>query len=440
MAHPATQSITHLETLLATRTAHIGVVGLGYVGLPLAVEFAKAGFRVTGVDVDAHKVARLNRGENYIQDVDSTTLRKLVKDKRLHATTAFRSARAFDAVSICVPTPLSKTGDPDISFILHARDALLPHLRPPLIFILESTTYPGSTDELIVPKLQERGFRVGQDVFVAFSPERVDPGNPTYKTHNTPKVVGGVTPQCTALAAQLYGTIIERVVPVSSCTTAEMAKLLENTFRSINIGLVNELAIMCKYLNVDVWEVINAAATKPFGFMPFYPGPGLGGHCIPIDPLYLSWKLKTLNYKARFIELADEINSSMPEHVITLIADALNARKKSINGSRILLLGVAYKRDVDDVRESPALDIYDGLRKRGAHVAYHDPYVPSLAYDNIKARSVPLTPTLLRAQDCVVIVTDHRDVDYRMVVREASLVVDTRNATKEFRSRNVVKL
>lgn len=440
MRHVAETQMKKLETLLERRAARIGVVGLGYVGLPLAVEFAKAGFHVTGVDVDGHKVEKLQRGENYIQDVDDEQVRALVAAGRLQATTDFRIARTFDAVSICVPTPLSKTGDPDISYMLHARDALLPHLRPPLIFVLESTTYPGSTDELIVPKLTERGFTVGRDVFVAFSPERVDPGNPVYKTHNTPKVVGGVTPRCTKMASKLYGTIIERVVPVSSCTTAEMAKLLENTFRSINIGLVNELAIMCKYLNVDVWEVIEAAATKPFGFMPFYPGPGLGGHCIPIDPLYLSWKLKTLNYKARFIELADEINSAMPEHVISLVADALNARRKSINGSRILVLGVAYKRDVDDIRESPALDIFDGLMRRGARVTYHDPHIPQFTLGGAVVRSVALTRQTLRAQDCVVIVTDHRAVDYGMVVREAALVVDTRNATKGVRSRNVVKL
>lgn len=429
-----------IEALLEQKRARIGVVGLGYVGLPLAVEFAKAGFQVTGVDVDARKVAKLNRGENYIQDVDSELLKRLVKEGRLRATTEFRAARQFNAVSICVPTPLSKTGDPDISYMLNARDALLPHLTPPLIFVLESTTYPGSTDELIVPKLEERGLKVGQDVFVAFSPERVDPGNPLYKTHNTPKVVGGVTPQCTKMACRLYGTIIEKVVPVSSCATAEMAKLLENTFRSINIGLVNELAIMCKYLNVDVWEVISAAATKPFGFMPFYPGPGLGGHCIPIDPLYLSWKLKTLDYKARFIELADEINSSMPEHVVSLIADALNARKKSINGSKIMLLGVAYKKDIDDLRESPALDIYDNLKKRGARVCYHDPHIPSFKYGTGEVRSVALTRAALRAQDCVVIVANHSAMDYRMVVREAALIVDTRNATQGLRSKKIVKL
>ncbi len=429
-----------LEQRIQNKTARIGVVGLGYVGLPLAVEFARAGFRVTGIDVNADKVARINRGENYIQDVDNDTLRALVKAGTLTATCDFRMARQLDAVSICVPTPLSKTGDPDISFMLAARDALLPHIKPPLLFVLESTTYPGSTHELIVAPFEERGLVVGRDVAVAFSPERVDPGNPVYKTHNTPKVVGGVTPQCTKVAGMLYATIIETIVPVSSCAAAEMTKLLENTFRSINIGLVNELAIMCKYLDVDVWEVINAAATKPFGFMPFYPGPGLGGHCIPIDPLYLSWKLKTLNYKARFIELADDINSSMPEHVIMLIADALNARKQSINGAHILLLGMAYKKDIDDLRESPALDVYANLQRRGARVTYHDPHIATFQYQTKAIASVPLTRAAVRKQDCVVILTNHSAVDYRAVVRDAALVVDTRNATKGMRNAKIVKL
>jgi len=429
-----------LEQRIQNKTARIGVVGLGYVGLPLAVEFARAGFRVTGIDVNADKVARINRGENYIQDVNDETLRALVKAGTLTATCDFRAARQLDAVSICVPTPLSKTGDPDISFMLDARDALLPHIKSPLLFVLESTTYPGSTQELIVAPFEERGLVVGRDVAVAFSPERVDPGNPVYQTHNTPKVVGGVTPQCTKLASMLYATIIEKIVPVSSCAAAEMAKLLENTFRSINIGLVNELAIMCKYLDVDVWEVINAAATKPFGFMPFYPGPGLGGHCIPIDPLYLSWKLKTLNYKARFIELADDINSSMPEHVTMLIADALNARKKSINGASIMLLGMAYKKDIDDLRESPALDVYANLRRRGARVTYHDPHIATFQYQTKTIASVPLTRAAVRKQDCVVILTNHAAVDYRAAVRDAALVVDTRNATKGMRHAKIVKL
>ncbi len=430
-----------LRKKIQTKTARVAVVGLGYVGLPLAVEFARAGYHVTGIDVSADKVKKINRGENYIPDVDSKELKRLVKEGALDATTDYSVLKAIDCVSVCVPTPLGKTGDPDISYMLNARDAILPHIKPPLLFVLESTTYPGSTHELIVPLMEARGLKVGKDVFVAFSPERVDPGNPVYKTHNTPKVVGGVTRACTKAACLLYGSIIHPVVPVTSCTAAEMTKLLENTFRSINIGLVNEMAIMCKYLDVDVWEVISAAATKPFGYMPFYPGPGLGGHCIPIDPLYLSWKLKTLDYKARFIELADEVNSYMPEHVVALISDALNARKRSINGSKILLLGVAYKKNVDDLRESPALDVYEHLEKRGARIGYHDPHVKEFKLDGRVVNTKQLTPRLLKAQDCVVILTDHSVIDYREVVRHSRLVVDTRNATKGIRkSRKIVKL
>ena len=422
------------------RKARIAIVGLGYVGLPLAVEFAKAGFRVTGIDTDARKVERINRGVNYIQDVDSAELKVLVKRGLLSATTDYAAVKTVNCISICVPTPLGKTGDPDISFMINARDALLPHVRPPLLLVLESTTYPGSTQELIVPLLEAKGLTVGTDVFVAFSPERVDPGNPVWNTRNTPKVVGGMTPACTAVACAYYGSIIEKVVPVSSCAAAEMAKLLENTFRSINIGLVNELAIMCKYLDVDVWEVIRAAATKPFGFMPFHPGPGLGGHCIPIDPLYLSWKLKTLDYKARFIELADEVNSGMPSHVVTLVGDALNTQRKSIKGAKILLLGMAYKKNVDDVRESPAFEVWEGLEKRGATLRYHDPHVPSVRIDGALVRSAPLTPRAIAGYDCVVIITDHAAVDYRAVVRHARLVVDTRNATGRIKNRKIVKL
>jgi len=429
-----------LEQKIRNKKACIGIVGLGYVGLPLAVEFARAGYRVIGIDVSAEKVAAINRGRNYIQDVDSALLKKLVASGRLSASTGFAAVKRIDCISVCVPTPLSKTGDPDISFMINARDAILPHVRPNMLFVLESTTYPGSTDELIVPLLEEKGLVVGRTVFVAFSPERVDPGNPRFSTRNTPKVVGGATAACTRIATLLYSAVIEKVVPVSSCAAAEMAKLLENTFRSINIGLVNELAIMCKYLKVDVWEVIKAAATKPFGFMPFYPGPGLGGHCIPIDPLYLSWKLKTLNYKARFIELADDVNSSMPEHVVTLVSDALNMKRKSIKGSRILVLGMAYKRDIDDVRESPAFEVWDGLVARGARVSYHDPCAPNVRIGGGRVKSVPLTSRVLASSDCVVIITDHSTIDYRRVVRHARLVVDTRNATKGIRSTKVVKL
>ncbi|RLD09611.1 MAG: UDP-N-acetyl-D-glucosamine dehydrogenase [Chlamydiae bacterium] len=429
-----------LQKKIQNKSAKIAVVGLGYVGLPLAVEFANAGFDVTGIDVSADKVKKINKGQNYIDDVDSKLMKSLVKSGKLIATTNFATMKKIDCVSICVPTPLGKTGDPDISYMLAARDAILPHVKSPLLFVLESTTYPGSTNELIIPLMEEKGLKVGEDVFIAFSPERVDPGNPVYQTHNTPKVVGGVTKTCTKIAAELYSTVIEKIIPVSSCTAAEMTKLLENTFRSINIGLANEIAIMCKYLDVDVWEVINAAATKPFGFMPFYPGPGLGGHCIPIDPLYLSWKLKTLDYKARFIELADEVNSSMPEYVIALISDALNDKAKSIKKSKILILGMAYKKDIDDLRESPALDVYEYLESRGAKVSYHDPYVPQFKWDGGIIKSKVYSDKLIKSQDCVVILTAHSNIDYKAVVKNAKLVVDTRNATQGIKNKKIVKL
>ena len=429
-----------LSEKIKNKSAKIAVVGLGYVGLPLAVEFANAGFDVTGIDVSADKVKKINKGQNYIDDVDSKLLKSLVKSGKLKATTEYSAIKKIDCVSICVPTPLGKTGDPDISYMLSARDAILPHIKSPLLFVLESTTYPGSTNELIIPLMEEKGLKVGEDVFIAFSPERVDPGNPVYQTHNTPKVVGGVTKACTKIAAELYGTVIEKIIPVSSCTAAEMTKLLENTFRSINIGLANEIAIMCKYLDVDVWEVINAAATKPFGFMPFYPGPGLGGHCIPIDPLYLSWKLKTLDYKARFIELADEVNSSMPEYVIALISDALNDKAKSIKNSKILILGMAYKKDIDDLRESPALDVYEYLESRGAKVSYHDPYVPQFKWDGGIIKSKAYSDKLIKSQDCVVILTAHSNIDYKAIVKNAKLVVDTRNATQGIKNKKIVKL
>ncbi len=425
---------------IENRTAEIAVVGLGYVGLPLAVEFARKGFNVTGIDVSIEKVKKVNAGKNYIQDIDDALLKKLVKEKKLSATSDFSIMKKIDCVSICVPTPLSKTGDPDISYMISARDAIMPHIKSPLLFVLESTTYPGSTYELVATKMEENGLKVGKDIFVAFSPERVDPGNPVYKTHNTPKVVGGVTKKCTKIATALYSSIIETIVPVSSVTTAEMTKLLENTFRSINIGLVNEVAIMCKYLGIDVWEVINAASTKPFGYKTFYPGPGLGGHCIPIDPLYLSWKLKTLNYRARFIELADEVNSSMPEHVLALISDALNIKKKSVNGSKILVLGMAYKNDIDDMRESPAITVCELLLQRGAKISYHDSFIPKCRLNLKTFNSVKLTSAEIKKADCVVILTSHSNVDYKEVVKHSKLVVDTRNATKGIRRKNIIKL
>jgi UDP-N-acetyl-D-glucosamine dehydrogenase len=434
-------SIKNLLSKVADRSLRVGVVGMGYVGLPLAVEFARKGIHVTGIELSEEKVKRLLAGDSYVLDVDSKELGRLVRSGLLTATTDYGMIRDLDAISICVPTPLRKTGDPDISFILSARDEILKFAHAGLLIILESTTYPGTTEELMVPAFEARGLSVGRDVFVAFSPERVDPGNPTYHTDNTPKVVGGHTPQCLQAAMAVYGLIIERPVPVSSTRAAELTKLLENTYRSINIGLVNELAIMCHLLDVDVWEVIGAAATKPFGFMPFYPGPGLGGHCIPIDPIYLSWKLKTLKYRARFIELADDVNRAMPEYVVTRVAMALNDRKRPLNGSRVLVLGVAYKRDIDDLRESPSLDVMESLAKHGAQVSYHDPHIPSVIVGEQRWESVPLTESALSASDAVVITTDHSSVDYATVVRCAPLVFDARNATRHLGEQaNVVKL
>jgi len=415
---------------LASREARVGVVGLGYVGLPLAVEFAEAGFTVTGLDVSVQKVEQLNRGESYIPDVPSERLKPLVEGGKLCATTSYADLRHVDTVSICVPTPLLKTKDPDMSYVIQAVDSIAAICHEGMLVVLESTTYPGTTEELILPRLMNNGFRVGENVFVAFSPERIDPGNTRFGVRNTPKVVGGVTPNCTEVVAALYGTAADTVVPVSTTTTAEMVKLLENTFRAVNIGLVNEMALMCDKLGIDVWEVIHAAATKPFGFMPFYPGPGLGGHCIPIDPLYLSWKLKTLNYTARFIELASEINTSMPLYVVDKVTDALNDDSKSVRGSNIVVLGVAYKRDVNDVRESPALDIISLLRNKGANVTYHDPHIPHIRLeDDETAYSAEYSDALLERADCVVIVTDHTAYDWQYVLDHSRLVVDTRHST-----------
>ncbi|MDD5088693.1 MAG: nucleotide sugar dehydrogenase [bacterium] len=434
-------SLRNLLEKTEKKTLQVGVVGLGYVGLPLAVEFARYGIRVTGIEANAEKVKRVLAGSSYVLDVESSELERHVKNGLLHATSDYSVIRDLDAISICVPTPLNKTGDPDITFILSARDEILKYAHPGLLLILESTTYPGTTEELIVPALEEKGFTVGEDVFVAFSPERVDPGNPVYQTHNTPKVVGGHSENCLKAALAVYGKIIENPVPVSSTRAAELAKLLENTFRSINIGLVNELAIMCHLLNVDVWEVIGAAATKPFGFMPFYPGPGLGGHCIPIDPIYLSWKLKTLKYRARFIELADEVNGHMPDYVVNRVAMALNEHRCALKGSKILVLGVSYKRDIDDPRESPSLDIIEQLGRHGSLVDYHDPFIASIRIGNESRASVPLTEERVAGSDAVVICTDHSAVDYGMIVRCAKLVFDARNATKTFGNpSNVVKL
>jgi UDP-N-acetyl-D-glucosamine dehydrogenase len=427
---------------LRDRTATVGIVGMGYVGLPLAVEFARVGYHVIGLDLIQEKVDKLNAGVSYIPDVPTEVLAPLVETGHLRATTSYEDLRQADTISIAVPTPLRKTKDPDMSYVIAAADEVSKICQPGMLVVLESTTYPGTTDEVILPRLLNNGLTVGVDVFVAFSPERVDPGNPKYGVRNTPKVVGGVTPECVEVVSALYAPAVDRVIPVSSTAAAEMVKLLENTFRAVNIGLVNEMAIMCARLGVDVWEVIAAAGTKPFGFMPFYPGPGLGGHCIPIDPLYLSWKLRALNYTARFIELASEINTSMPYYVIDLVAEALNDECKSINGSKIGILGMAYKRDIDDVRESPALDIHELLEEKGAHVTFHDPYVPSVRLSGDRmAHSVELTADWLAEQDCVVIVTDHKLFDIPYILEHAALVVDTRNAINKQAGRaRVVRL
>lgn len=417
---------------IQNKSAVVSVVGLGYVGLPLAVEFAEVGFTVIGLDLDERKVNRLNAGESYIPDIPTEKLAPLVKSGKLRATTDYNELKQADTANICVPTPLRKTKDPDMSYVISAIDSIAAISHKDMLIILESTTYPGTTDEIIRPRLEAKGFTIGEDVFIAFSPERIDPGNPIYGVRNTPKVIGGITEICTQLAEELYSHAVDTVVRVSSPTTAEMVKLLENTFRAVNIGLVNEMAIMCDKLGISVWEVIRAASTKPFGFMPFYPGPGLGGHCIPVDPHYLSWKLKTLNYNARFIELASEINTAMPLYVLDKVIDALNEDEKSVRGSKILVLGIAYKRDVDDVRESPALDVIGLLMNKGANVVYHDPYVPSFRLDDGEImHSTPYSTTLLEEVDCVVIITDHTVFNWQQVLDHSKVVVDTRNVTQK---------
>jgi UDP-N-acetyl-D-glucosamine dehydrogenase len=430
-------SIMHKEQLLAritSRDAVVAVVGLGYVGLPLAMEFAEAGFRVVGYDVSERVTALLNGGGSHIQDIPAAKVAEMVKAGRFVATTDAAKMKEVDAISIAVPTPLSKTRDPDMTYVIAATKTVVSAAHPGLLIVLESTTYPGTTREVMMPALEEAGFTIGEDVFLAFSPERVDPGNPVFHTKNTPKVVGGITPACTEVASALYAACIDTVVPVSSTETAELVKLLENTFRSVNIGLVNEIAIVCDKLGVNVWEVIDAAATKPFGFMKFTPGPGIGGHCIPLDPHYLAWKMRTLNYKTRFIDLASEINSGMPDYVVEKVARALNDNRKAVNGSTVLILGVAYKPDIDDMRESPALDIMRLLEQRGAHVDFHDPHVPTFREEGHTFTGVALTPAALAAADAVVIVTNHKSMDWQFVVDHASLVVDTRNATKSTRA------
>ncbi len=420
---------TRLLRQLHDRTARVAILGLGYVGLPLATVFAEAGFNVIGIDPDQRKVDAIQRGESHIQDVPTEQVARLVADGKLRATNDFSVLREVEAVSICVPTPLRKTGDPDLSYILDASTELAKYVHPGMVIVLESTTYPGTTREILLPKLgEELDLMVGEEFFLAFSPERVDPGRTDWTTINTPKVVGGITAACGEVASTWYKQALQTVVPVSSAEVAEMAKLLENTFRMINIGMVNEMAIMCDRLGVDVWEVIDAAATKPFGFMKFTPGPGLGGHCIPIDPLYLSWKLRALNYTARFIELASEINTGMPRYVVGLVQDALNEVGKPLKGSEILVLGVAYKPDIDDLRESPALDVIGLLEQKGAVVSYHDPFIPRLQHEGWEKVSVPDLHMAARAADCVVIVTNHSAYEYQAIMDGASLIVDTRNA------------
>ena len=428
-----------LKEKIRNRHARIGIIGLGYVGLPLAVEFAKAGFQVTGFDVDVAKIASINKGHSYIGDVPSEDISTAVKAGKLSATDDMSKLHDMDAIDICVPTPLRKTRDPDLSYVILAVDAVRARLKPGQLVILESTTYPGTTDEVVQPALEEGGLKAGKDFYLAFSPERVDPGNQTYTTKSIPKVVGGVNEVSTELASDLYASIISTIVPVSSTQVAEMVKLLENTFRAVNIGLVNEIALMSHRMNIDVWEVIEAAATKPFGFMPFYPGPGLGGHCIPIDPFYLSWKARQNGFECRFIELAGHINGSMPSFVVERVGEALNSQKKAINGSRIHIFGVAYKKDVSDMRESPALDVLELLHRRGAILSYTDPHVPLLDHAEISLKSVPEADAA-KGIDCAVICTNHSVFKYAEMPKRFPLVVDTRNALKNIDAENVFRL
>jgi UDP-N-acetyl-D-glucosamine dehydrogenase len=425
---------------IRSRKARTGVIGLGYVGLPLAIEFARAGFRAVGIDVDQRKVDAVNAGTSYIVDISSEEVASLVTTERLRATNDFSVIAELDTINICVPTPLRKTKDPDMTFILAAVAEIKKYIHQDQLVILESTTYPGTTDELVLPALEEAGLKVGRDFFLAFSPERIDPGNKQYHTRNIPKVVGGVTAQCTQVAKALYEQSIDTVVPVSSTRVAEMVKLLENTFRSVNIGLVNELALMSAKLGINVWEVIDAAATKPFGFMPFYPGPGLGGHCIPIDPFYLGWKAKMNGFEPRFIELAGQVNESMPKFVVDKVTDALNNDCKPVKGSRIHVLGVAYKRDVNDVRESPSLHVIKMLLDKGAKVTYSDPWAPTVREDGMELDETPVRQALEAGTDCVVLLTDHSAFNYQEIVHLAPLIVDTRNALRDFIGGNIIRL
>ena len=428
-----------LERIRA-KQARVGIIGLGYVGLPLAVEFARQGFDVTGFDVDQSKTAQINAGTSYIPDVAPGHLAEAVSAGRLRATTDMSQLGAMDVIDICVPTPLRKTKDPDLSYVVLAVEAVAATLRQGQLIILESTTYPGTTEEVVQPMLEAKGLEADADFFLAFSPERVDPGNQQFKTKNIPKIVGGVGAASTEAACALYRTTVEHVVPVSSTRVAEMVKLLENTFRAVNIGLVNEIALMCHKMDIGVWEVIDAAKTKPFGFMPFYPGPGLGGHCIPIDPFYLSWKARQNGFECRFIELAGHINASMPQYVVQRVGDALNSVRKAINGSRVHLFGVAYKRDVNDMRESPALDVLELLGKAGAELSYSDPFVPELRHNGHVLSSTEVARVVERPPDCSVICTDHSVFDYDAIVNSGVLVVDTRNALKDRQASTIFRL
>ena len=430
----------NFKTKIENREAQIGVIGLGYVGLPLAMEFVRAGFHVTGIDVDQEKVKKLKRGENYIQDVEDASVANAVATNQLSATSDFSVIQNLDAISICVPTPLNKQKNPDISHINSVMKNMKDFIHHNMLIVLESTSYPGTTRELVLPKLESKGLRVGHEFYLCFSPERVDPGNKKYKTANTPKVLGGITPNCSVMGELLYKTIVDEVVMVSSPESAEMVKLLENTFRAVNIGLANEVAIMCEKLGVDVWEVIDAAATKPFGFMKFTPGPGLGGHCIPIDPHYLSWKLKALDYNARFIQLAGEINTAMPLHVVGLVQEGLNQQRKSIRGSQILVIGVAYKKNVDDVRESPALDVMKLLENDGAELSFYDPYVSFVKLNgNGINGNKSLTKENLKNSDAVIIMTDHDQIDFQFIEENSDLIIDSRNVIKKNQP-HVIKL
>ena len=433
--------INNLKSKITDKSANIGIIGLGYVGLPLAVEFGKTGFSVTGFDNDEAKVSSIGKGDSYISDVSSKDIKDLVSSKKLMATLDKALLNKMDVIIICVPTPLRKTKEPDISFILQAAEDINANLRKGQLVILESTTYPGTTEEVIFPKLGGNGLKVGKDIFIAFSPERVDPGNKKYKTKDIPKVVGGISETCTELSRLLYSQIVNDVITVSNTRAAEMVKLLENTFRAVNIGLINELALICNKMNLNIWEIIEAAKTKPFGFMPFYPGPGLGGHCLPCDPIYLSWKARSHGFEAKLIELAAEINSSMPHYVVDKIIEALNVKKKALKGSRILVLGVTYKKDITDVRESPASTIINSLLQKKAKVEYHDPLVPVFNIEGLSLSSAKLTKETLNSVDCVVIVTDHSGIDYKFIVDNSNLIVDTRNALSSFKgTANIVIL